>query len=175
MLIQGMELREDLTWLANFDAVAGVTNPNVVVAGRMEKDHLATAMAEIEKHRLVVARVLMSPWGTRAIRSWKFENLDQLGMLQVRESGYLGRMFGADFWVTDQISLVGTNPATQTTSLYVMAQKKFLGWQPMRKDLEVIPADEPDLAYLGFVGYELLGMYLFNTRAICKLIWTARA
>jgi len=161
-LIEGLELREDLIWFSLFEAASNIVNPVTTVVGtRWEKQDLASAFYQVERHRLVVTGVLMSAFGTKSIRSWQFQNLDQAGMQAVRETGYLGNMWGADFYVSDQL------PA-QTA--YILAQPKFLGWMPIRKDAEVIPADDPANLRLGFVGYQLQGMTLFNPRGIAKLV-----
>ena len=158
-LIEGMQLREDLMGFSLFDtALAACTDdcaPTNVTNGTngLDRNGLGLAFAGIEAHRLVVQSVLMSAYGTAGIRRWEFEDLDQVAMQEVRETGYLGRMWGADFYVSDQID---------SGRAYILAQDKFLGWMPIRKDVDVIPADDPDHLRLGFVGYELLGMFLHN-------------
>jgi hypothetical protein len=166
-LIEGIELREDLIGLSQLAAAfAASGNTGIVVAGAVTKGGLARAFAQIEKNRLVVGSVIMSAFGTSGIRRWQFQDLDQIGMQEVRESGYLGNLWGADFFVTDQIA-AGT--------LYILAQDKFLGWMPIRKDVDVIPADDPDNLRLGFVGYELLGMTIHNSSAVESLTFNSAA
>lgn len=41
-----------------------------------------------------------------------------------RETGYLGNLWGADFYVSDQVAY-GT--------MYVMTSPKFLAWMPFRR------------------------------------------
>lgn len=158
-LIEGMELQEDLLWFALLEANADLVNTPVTSTGAFHKPDLATAFARVEDRRLVVRNVLMSAYGTAGIRSWTFEHLDQLGMQEVRETGYLGSMWGANFWISDQIP---------TGTVYIQADPKFLGWLPIRKDVEVIPANDPGNYQLGFVGYELIGMILFNPYGVSK-------
>ena len=171
-LIEGMQLREDLIGLSLFassivanTALGAGAAPQTVANDTtgLDKDGLRQAFAEVENQRLVVGSVLMSAYGTSGIRGWQFADLDQPGMQEVRESGYLGRMWGADFFVTDQ---VGSGVA------YVLAQDKFVGWFPIRKDTDVIPADDPDNLRLGFVGYELIGMTVHNTPGINSITFT---
>jgi hypothetical protein len=166
-LIEGMQLREDLIGLSLLAAaittngtLPAADNPPTVVANStngFDRNGLRQAFAEIEDNRLIVGSVLMSAFGTAGLRGWEFQDLDQVGMQEVRESGYLGRMWGADFYVTDQVA-DGTS--------YILAQDKFLGWWPIRKDTDVIPADDPDNLRLGFVGYELIGMFVHNTLGV---------
>jgi hypothetical protein len=159
-LIEGMELQEDLLWFGLFESNSEVANTKVVSTGDLFKPDLAKVFARVEDHRLVVRNVLMSAYGTAGIRSWTFEHMDQLGMQEVRETGYLGAMWGANFWVSDQIPK-GT--------LYATCDPKFLAWEPIRKDVEVIPANDPDNLWLGFTGYLYAAMNFFNPLGIAKL------
>lgn len=171
-LIEGMELREDLIGFGLLDAAftAGTALANGPVlqttAGPLDRDPLAKAFTQLEKNRLVAASVLMSPFGTQGIRRLDFQNLDQVGMQEVRETGYLGSMWGADFYVSDQVT-AGT--------VYVLAHPKFLAWMPIRKDIDVIPADDPDNLRLGFVGYELIGLTVHNGFGVAKLTFSTTA
>ena len=162
-LIEGMELQEDLLWFGMMETASTLINTPVATTGDLSKPDLAKSFARVEDHRLVVRNVLMSAYGTAGVRGWTFENLDQLGMQEVRETGYLGGMWGANFWISDQIAK-GT--------VYSCADPKFFGWQPIRKDVEVIPANDPQNLQLGFVGYSLVGMTLFGTSGISKNTFT---
>jgi len=158
-LIEGMQLREDLIGFsllaAAVDSCTEDCAPTAVTNATygMDRNGLALAFAGLESNRLVVQSVLMSAYGISGLRRWEFEDLDQTGMQEIRESGYLGRMWGADFFVSDQIP---------NGTVYILTQDKFLGWMPIRKDADVIPADDPDNLRLGFVGYENIGMVLTN-------------
>jgi len=101
-LIQGVELREDLTFFSLLESAfqAGVTagyHTEVTIPGPLTKAGLADAFAQLENTRLPVASVLMSAYGTRDIRSWEWTVLDQLALQEIRETGYLGSLWGADF------------------------------------------------------------------------------
>lgn len=159
-LIEGMELREDLIGYGLLETASALTNTPIAVGTIMSRDALARCFTEVEKHRLVVSSVLMSPYGTQGLRRWLFQELDQVGMQEVRESGYLGSMWGADFYVSDQVT---------AGVLYILTTPKFLGWMPIRKDADVIPADDPDNLRLGMVGYELIGLTVHNSRGVQKL------
>lgn len=175
-LIEGMELREDLIGFSLLEAAFQVgtsittgpyIGPTLVnTAGPLDRDPLAKAFTELEKNRLVVSAVLMSPYGTQGIRRLDFQNLDQVGMQEVRETGYLGSIWGADFYVSDQMT-AGT--------AYILTTPKFLAWMPLRKDVDVIPADDPDNLRLGFVGYELIGLTVHNGFGVSKLTFSTTA
>jgi hypothetical protein len=164
-LIEGMELREDLIAFSQMETAfqAGVTagtNVEVIngVAG-FDREGLALTFNQVEKNRLPVASVLMSTYGTSGVRRWQWANMDQVGLQEVRETGYLGNIWGSDFFVSTEFT---------SGRAYALAQDKFLGWWPVRKDADVIPADDPDNLRLGFVGYELIGMFIHNALAVGK-------
>jgi len=171
-LIEGIELREDLIAFSLFETAATTAGGNTVVANGtrgFDRNGLAAAFTEVEKNRLIVGSVLMPPTGTQGIRKWQWTSIDQVAMQEIRESGYLGNIWGADFYVTDQIAYANvTGAGADDSTAYVMAQDKFLGWWPVRKDVDIIPADDPDNLRLGFVGYELIGMLVHNILGIDK-------
>ena len=171
-LIQGMELREDLIFFGLLDAAyaIGNTRPNgptaQTTAGPLDRDYLAKGFTEIEKNRLVVQSVLMSPYGTQGIRRLDFQSLDQIGMQEVRETGYLGELWGASFFVSDQVT---------AGKAYILAAPKQLAWFAIRKDVDVIPADDPDNVRLGFVGYWRGGMTVHNAFGACPVNFSTSA
>jgi hypothetical protein len=176
-LIEGMQLREDLYVLSLFAAAITANaalpasdNPptpvDVSASTGLTREALRFGFAEIEDNRLIVGSVLMSAFGTAGLRGWQFADLDQVGMQEVRESGYLGRMWGADFFVTDQLA---------DGLAYTLAQDKFVGWWPIRKDTDVIPADDPANLRLGFVGYELQGIVVHNTLGVNSITFDPAA
>lgn len=163
-LIEGMELREDLILFGLLETASGIANIPVGTSGKLEKETLAKGYAQIEDNRLSVSSVLMSAFGTASMRRWIFQDIDQLGMQELRETGYLGSIWGADFYVSDQIP---------DGTVYLMTSPKFLGWMPIRKDTDVIPADDPDNLRLGFTGYELIGLTIFNALGVEKVTFSA--
>lgn len=167
-LTEGMQLREDLLGFGLLETAANLAGGNTpqVTPGTLDRTILAKAFAQVEQRRLQVGGVLMSAFGTMGIRRWDWQNLDQVAMQEVRETGYLGDMWGAQFYVSDQI------PAGV---VYILTTPKFLSWMPIRKETEVIPADDPDNVRLGFVGYELLGMTVHNSWGVCKLTFDPTA
>jgi len=117
-LIEGIELREDLIGFGLIETASTLVNTPVLTAGPFDRDLLAKMFTPVENNRLPVATVLMSPFGTQGIRRLQFQDLDQVGMQEVRETGYLGNMWGADFYVSDQVP-AGTS--------YAFTSPKYLG------------------------------------------------
>jgi hypothetical protein len=131
-IIEGMQKREDLIIFSAM-AAAATYNTAVTDTGALSKSGLAMAASQVEKNRLVVGSILMTAFGVSGIRRFQYLNLDQVGMQIIRESGYLGQMWGADFYVTDQLS---------NGQAYLMSTPKFNAWMPIRKDTDIIPAEQ---------------------------------
>lgn len=156
-LIEGMELREDLIGFGLFQTASTLVNTPVATAGVYDRDLQARSYNAIERSRLVVGSNLLSTAAVMGIRRLQFQDMDQVGMQEIRETGYLGSFWGADYYVTDQIP--------QGIS-YSLATPKYLAWLAIRKDVDVIPADDPDNVRLGFVGYQLIAMTVFNALGV---------
>lgn len=167
-LIEGIELREDLIAFSLFETAATTTGGNTPIANGatgFDRNGLAQGFTAVEANRLIVGSVLMPPTGTQGIRRWQWTTIDQTAMQEIRESGYLGNIWGADFYVSDQLASAATDNGSTS---YILAQDKFVGWWPVRKDVDIIPADDPDNLRLGFVGYELIGMLVHNILGVEK-------
>ena len=164
-LQQSLQIKEDLTGFALLHDAAEITNTEITVAGILTKNALALAFREVEKHRLLGVSVIMNPDAVSAIRRWDWDQVDEVARIEIRQTGYLGNLWGANFFVTNLIE-----PDNSGNSFaYVTASPQFLGWMPMRADTEIIPADRPDDLLLGFTGYELLGMIIHNARAVARV------
>lgn len=165
-LKQGLGLREDNLWFSLFHTAGVATNTEQVITGKLTKDVLALAFKEVERHRLVVSSVILNPQAVSGIRRWQRTDIDEAARIEIRQRGYLGSLFGANFFVSNIINIDATN---DTTFAYILAQPQFVGWMPIRADAEIIPADRPDDVLLGWVGYELLGMLVHNNRAVARI------
>ena len=158
-LEQGMALREDLYGFSLLETASQQLNTTIAVTTYMTKDALAKAFTQVEKHRLRVKSILMSPYGIQGIRRWRYEDIDNVAREEIRKSGYLGTIWDADIYINDQVT---------SGTFYIIAEPEFTAWTPIRRDVDVIPADDPDNLLLGFTGYELLAMTVHNARAVAK-------
>jgi hypothetical protein len=158
-LEQGMALREDLYGFSLLETASQQVNTTIVVTTYLTKDALAKAMTEVEKHRLRVKSILMSPYGVQGIRRWDWQMIDNAAREEIRKSGYLGSIWDSDIYINDQVT---------SGTFYIIAEPEMTAWMPIRRDVDVVPADDPDNLLLGFVGYELLAMTVHNGRAVAK-------
>ena len=165
-LSQSFALEEDALWIAALHSASVITNTEETVAGPISKEALALAMKQLEQHRLAATGVIMNPAAVSGIRRWQYQYIDEVARIELRRTGYLGKLFTAGFFITDLISVDAVNNISYT---YVITEPAKLAWMPMWADSEVIPADRPDDLLLGFVGYELLGMIVHNTNGVVRI------
>lgn len=158
-LEQGMALREDLYGFSLLETASQQVNTTIVISTYLTKDALARAFTQVEQHRLRVKSILMSPYGIQGIRRWQYQDIDNVAREEIRKSGYLGSIWDADIYINDQVT---------SGTFYIIAEPEFTAWTPIRRDVDVIPADDPDNLLLGFVGYELLAMTVHNGKAVAK-------
>lgn len=158
-LIQGMQLREDNYGFGLIETASTLTHSAVTIGTALTRDALAKSFSPIEFTRNVVASVLMTAYGIQGIRRFQFQDLDQMAMEEVRKSGYLGSMWGAKFFISDQI------PAGR---FYPLGTPDKLAWFAIRRDSTVLPNDDPDNLLLGFTGWQLQAITLHNSRAVVQ-------
>lgn len=164
-LKQGLQIREDLLWLALFHASAVLTNTQVTDTTDITKAGLTKAFYQVDKHRLVTTSVIMDPSAVAGIRTWQRDYIDEVARIEIRRTGYLGNLYGANFYVTNLLEI--DSDGYQYT--YCLASPEFLAWNPIWADGEVVPADRPDDNLLGLNGYELMSMIVHNSYAVSRL------
>jgi len=179
-LRQGIQQREDLLWLAQLETAATMYTgtvrkhkdgniPIVVGTGKLTKGALSDAFTQLSDRRLPTRYVLGDAYLRSSIMNWTFQDLDQAGMQEMREAGYLGDMWGASFFYSDQLSVASAN--SNLAVAYVLTDPQLLSWIPVRCDLQIAPADDPSNFMLGFSGYELLGMTVHNAWGVVKITY----
>ena len=55
-------------------------------------------------------------------------------------------------------------------TVYVLADPEFVGVMPVRQDVQVIPADKPELLRVGWIVYEEIGLSVVNPLGVSKII-----
>jgi len=170
-LKQGMGIREDLILLALMHDAAVSTNTQFSTTSYLSKTVLAQAAAQVERHRLFAASLIVNPQAISGIRRWDWNTIDELARTEIRRTGYIGNLWGANVFVTTLIDI----DAFDRTYGYICAAPQFLAWIPIYADSEIIPADLPDQGLLGFNGYDLLGMVLHNVLAVSRVRFSATA
>jgi hypothetical protein len=151
---------EDGIIFGAIDMASDIINPVVSSAGFMSRTSLSATFKELEKHDLVVSRILMHPEQFADIRGWTNSDFDPVTQREVLHTGLFGHIWTADILVSRRV---------KPGNVYVMADPEFLGVMPIRQDIQVLPADAPADLMIGFVVYEEIGVAVANSRAVTRL------
>lgn len=157
-----MQIQEDTEFLALAAAtVTGNTanNPVVTSSAGVTKDFLNELTASIQGWDLPAAYLLMNFAQYKDLRGWDNTELDEVSRRELIETGIRGNIWGIDI-VVSRLVPAGT--------VYCMTEPRFLGVMPVRQDVMVMPDDTPRAARIGYVGYEEIGMSIFNANGIAK-------
>lgn len=159
--------REDTEVLKAVDAATPqeTTNPAFnhliqTASGRLTLDLINAAVAKIEKHRLTTSKIVMNSQRFADIRAWGKDYFDFVTQREVLLTGVFGRLWTNDILISNLVpddSVLITSPA------------EYVGVMPVRQEVTVIPADQPDKLRLGFVIYEEIGIAIVNPKGISKI------
>lgn len=146
-----------------FDSVAGQTNPDIPVIAPVNGAVLADAFSLIERHDLRVARVYMNARDYADIRKFGRDILDIESQAQLLKTGLQATLWGAQI-ITSRIVPVGT--------IYCTCEPEHFGRIPVRTELTVLSADNPQNRTIGFSIFENLGIGAFNPKGLARLTVT---
>ena len=150
---------EDGEIFALIDKAAEAVNPVTTTSG-LTREALTQAFKEIEKHDLVVTKIVMNASTFADIRAWGRDEFDPVTQHEVLQTGLFGHIWTADILISKKCP---------TNTVYVLADPEFVGVMPIRQDIQVIPADKPEELRLGWVIYEEIGLAVVNSMAIAKI------
>lgn len=168
---QDIQAVEDDLGFSALQVASTQVNPNtglpfnaaVNVAGSLDRDSLADAFAEIEKHDLRVARLFLNARDYSDIRKFGRDQLDPVTQKSLLATGLMANLWGADL-IISRVVPVGT--------VYVVTEEKFLAIMPQRIDLTVLPADDPDNRLIGWSIFEQIGIGVWNPRGVSVITVT---
>jgi len=167
-LIESIDKRYDLTFLALMRTAAALSTAPTAVAltGRLTKRGIAQAVSRIRDNRVPVGSIVGSAYMIQDVLTWNRDDFTPAYMEEALNTGYLGELFGLPLFVTDQV---------EDGECFVNGAPEITAWVPIRKDLEIIIADDPDNLWLGFVAYLRLGMTWHNSKGICRVTFNQNA
>lgn len=146
-----------------FDELPGGTNPDIPVVAPISPAVLADAFAEIERQDLRVARVYMNATDYADIRKFGRDVLDIESQATLWKTGMMATGWNAQFIVSRLV------PAGV---VYVCCEPEHFGRIPVRTELTVLSADNPEDRTIGFSMFENLGIGAYNPRGLVRLIVT---
>ena len=144
-----------------FDSLPGQTNPDIPVVAPISPAILADAFAEIERHDLRVARVYMNAADYADIRKFGRDVLDIESQDTLWKTCMMATGWNAQFIVSRLV------PAGV---VYVCCEPEHFGRIPVRTELTVLSADNPEERTIGFSMFENLGIGAYNPRGLVRLI-----
>ena len=163
-------IAEDTEIFKLLDAAAHVgPNDFINVSGGgvlLTRSVLADAMALIEGNQLQVGSIIMHPKRYKDIRKWDSQDLDQVTLNKITETGSIGSILGAKLAVS---------PKADPDAVYVVTTPQKLGLIPLRKDMEVKVADLPWRSAYYICSYENIGFGIYNTYGVVRIEFANRA
>ena len=165
-----IQAAEDERVFAVMDAVAtngfdsiGPVNPDIPVVAPIDVGSLADAWSSIEQHDLRVARVYLNARDYGDFRKFNRDLYDPETQAALLKTGLQGVLWGAQV-VTSRLVPQGT--------IYVCAEPEMFGRIPVRQELTVLSADNPQKRMIGFSIFENLGIGCHNPRGLVRLTVT---
>lgn len=153
----------DAIAINGFDSIPGGTNPDIPVAAPISPAVLADAFAEIETHDLRVARVYMNAIDYADIRKFGRDVLDIESQATLWKSGMMATGWNAQFIVSRLVP---------RGIVYCCCEPEMFGRIPVRTELTVLSADNPEERTIGFSMFENLAIGAYNPRGLVRLIVT---
>ena len=151
---------EDETVFALLDAASQAVNPVTTATGGLTRTALKNAFKEVEKHDLIVTKIVMNAQSFADIRAWDRDDFDPITQYEVLQTGLFGHLWTADILISKKVPL---------NTVYVLADPEYVGVMPIRQDIQVIPADAPEKLRVGWVIYEEIGAAVANSMAVAKI------
>ena len=158
-----IQAEEDRKVFAVMDALAAdPTNPNpdIPVTGNLTANALADAFANVERTDIRVANVFLNAKDYADLRKWDRDTLDVETQAILLKTGLMATLWGAKLYVS-RIVPEGI--------VYVCGEPEFFGRIPVRTELTVLSADNPQARLIGFSIFENIGIGAYNPYALQRL------
>ena len=126
---------EEIFNLIDEAATNGVNAVTISSTG-LTRESLTQAFKEVEKHDLVVTKIVMNAQAFADIRAWGQNEFDPVTQHEVLQTGLFGHIWTADILISKKVPL---------NTVYVLADPEFVGVMPIRQDIQVIPAKFSEL------------------------------
>lgn len=165
---EGVGIREDLILLALLSAAANSTfgHPVVATGGMLDKASIAKAKKLIKNQSQLADKIITNPGGMSGIERLTFQDMDQKGMQETRETGtvsvFMGMSFLESFLVAAGRSYVTTTP-------------DLVGALMLRTDAIIDVFPEYQTNRIGVRGYELYAAICHNAKGVVELQFNPNA
>ena len=139
------------------------SNRDVTVMGfdsELARESLRDAFVNIEAHELRVVNAFLDAATYSSIRLHMREHLDLSSPDLIQRTGIFANLWGAQLHVTRGVP-AGT--------IYLTSEPQHVGRLPIQTDLAVLPADNPEMATIGWNIFQNIGMGCFNPNGITRI------
>ena len=153
-------IAEDLDVFALLEKAATVGPNPTLSSNYVSRSLLADAKGEITKNQLMVGAIVMNPKQYADIEKWTSDDLDQVTLNTITETGMIGSILGVKFIVSTRIP-VGT--------VYAVTTPDKLGRMPIRKAPEVHVFNNIPKTRFDIVVWEQVGFGIHNTNGVVKI------
>jgi hypothetical protein len=164
---QEIAANEDANLFASLDFAGddtlGGENAAVALGANMTRRDLVEIKTAVDRWDLFTSKYFMNIVDYQDLLMWTQDggtaaaDVDPVTTREILQTGLYGKIFGADIIVT-KVCPVGT--------VFGCADPEFVGVMPIRQNVEVLPADEPKRASIGWVALEVVGTAISNARGV---------
>jgi hypothetical protein len=141
------------------DAASNVGPNSVVSAATLSRFVIAELGKRIVNNQLIFASVIMHPVQYAETWKWSANELDQVTLNKVTETGALGRIFNANLMLSTRVD---------RDRVYALTTPDKFGRLPERKAVEVKVFDNvPHMRY-DILAWEQVGFGVFNTAGVAR-------
>jgi len=135
-------------------------NAPLAVSGYLIQDTLSNALGKIVGRDIPQGYIFINPGRQVDFTKWTDDTFDRQTQREVLTSGVLGYVYNM---AVVQSRLVPKN------KVWVTGVKEFTGVMPEKQPLTVLPADSTIDLSVGFVIFEEVGMYLWNSGSVVEI------
>jgi hypothetical protein len=156
-----MAIAEDDEFFRVLTAAAAVSPNTPLTASSVTKIVLADGVGGIIQNQLIAAKVIMNPVQYVDLLKFSSNDVDQVTLNTVVETGFFGTIFGMGLIVSTRCP-VG--------HVYVVTTPDKLGRLPERKKVEVKIFDNVPQGQYDIYGWEQIGMGIHNPAGVQEIV-----
>lgn len=149
--------KEEDTNIFNALLSACPSDQTITNSGTLTVMAMNEAFRVVERHDLVVSKIVLHANQYAAIRAWGKDFYDEATTREIITTGLYGHLWTANIHVSSRMD---------STKVLLVATPDTVGAFPIRQDITVLPADDPKKLRLGWVIYEEVGIVVINDYAV---------
>jgi hypothetical protein len=154
---EAIQKEEDTNIFAALTAAATGASNTVSNSGTLSIMALNEAFKLVERHDLVIAKLVTHANQYASIRTFGKDFFDEATQREIITTGLYGHLWTADIHVSSRMT---------STNVLCVASPETVGAFPIRQDITVLPCDDPKKLRLGWVIYEEVGIVVINDYAV---------